>query len=72
MLNILQIPNAEKFLYMVDQCFGDVMLRLPDGSDCNLKQNRLARQMLRMMQPSRDGISISLSNTADTIKFCGI
>lgn len=69
MLSILQIPNAERFLSVVDHCFGDVILQLPDGSRCNLKQDHIARQMLRMMHPTQSGISITLSNKADTGTF---
>lgn len=69
MLNIMVIPNADRFLSLVDHCHGDVNLQLPDGSNCNLKQDQVARQMLRMMRPSHNGISISLSNTKDARMF---
>lgn len=69
MLKIHLMPNAEKFLALVRQSCGDVLLHLPDGSLCSLKQNRTARQMFRAMQPGRDGISISFSNPGDVPAF---
>ena len=69
MLSFLQIPNTERFLNLVDHCRGDVLLCLPDGSHCDLKQDPVARQMLRLMTPTGSGISVSLSNTKDTPRF---
>lgn len=69
MLKIHMMPNAEKFLSLVKQSCGDVLLRLPDGSLCSLKQNRTARQMFRAMQPGQDGISVSFSNPDDIPVF---
>ena len=69
MLKIIAMPNAEKFLSLIRQCCGDVLLHLPDGSRCSLKQDHTARQMLRTMQPGQGGISISVSNPADTPAF---
>lgn len=69
MIQILLMPDAEKFLSLVRQSCGDVLLHLPDGSRCSLKQDHTARQMLRTMQPGQGGISISISNPADTPAF---
>lgn len=69
MFKILLMPNTEKFLSLVKQSCGDVLLHLPDGSQCSLKRDHTARQMLRAMQLGRDGISISLSNPNDTVMF---
>ena len=38
MLKFYSIPNPDKLLSVVDQSQGDVFLRLPDGGECNLKQ----------------------------------
>jgi len=69
MLSIVCIPNPEKFLSCVDHCRGSVTLRLPDGSQCDLKQDHTARQMLRVMRPEGNGISLSLSDNQDTSRF---
>lgn len=69
MIKMLLMPNAEKFLSLVKQSCGDVLLHLPDGSLCSLKQSHTARQMLRTMQLGRDGISISFSNSCDVPAF---
>lgn len=65
MLKIIAMPNAEKFLSLIRQCCGDVLLHLPDGSRCSLKQDHTAQQLLRSMRPGQDGISISLSDPGD-------
>jgi len=69
MFRIFQIPNTEKFLSLVKQSCGDVLLHLPDGSQCSLKQDHTAQQIFKTMYPSRDGISISFSNPSDTPTF---
>lgn len=69
MLTFSMIPDKEKFLDMVAHSSGEVLLHLPDGSKCDLKRDRLARQLLRMLEPSQDGLQISLSNQRDTIAF---
>lgn len=69
MLHFLQIPNTERFLNLVDHSRGEVLLYLPDGSHCDLKQDPVARQMLRLMTPNGRGISVSLSNAKDTPRF---
>ena len=69
MFKIMIMPNAEKFLSLVKQSCGDVLLHLPDGSQCSLKQDHTARQLFRVMQPGQDGISISFSNPSDTPTF---
>ncbi len=69
MFKILTMPNTEKFLSLVKQSCGDVLLHLPDGTQCSLKRDHTARQMFRTMQPGRDGISISFSNPGDTPTF---
>lgn len=69
MLHFLQIPHTDRFLNLVDHCRGDVLLCLPDGSYCSLKQDPVARQMLRLMAPTDRGISVSLSNAKDAPRF---
>lgn len=69
MFKIMMIPNTEKFLSLVNQSRGDVLLHLPDGGRCSLKQDHTARQILRTMRPGQDGISISFSNRGDIPAF---
>ena len=63
------MPNAETFLSLVKKSRGDVLLHLPDGSRCSLKQDHTAQQLLQVTQPGRDGISISFSDPGDTPAF---
>lgn len=69
MLKILIMPNVEKFLSLVKQSCGDVLLHLPDGSQCSLKRDHTAQQMLQVMRPGQDGLSISFSNPGDAPAF---
>ena len=69
MLKIHVMPNTEKFLSLVEQSSGDVLLNLPDGKQCSLKKDNTARQMLRIVEPGQDGFSISFSNSDDITAF---
>lgn len=69
MLIFYSIPNPDKLLSLVDESKGDVFLRLPDGGECNLKQEHIAREMLRVLTPGEDGVKIDVSNPADAILF---
>ena len=65
MLKILMIPNTDKFLEKVNSCNGDVVLHLPDKTTCSLKDNHVATQMLHLMDVSKDGLTLSLTDPAD-------
>lgn len=69
MFQIMLMPNAEKFLSLVQQSRGDVLLHLPDGSLCSLKGDHTAAQMLRSMRLGRGGVSISVSDPGDAPMF---
>lgn len=43
MFKIMSIPNADKFFSVVEHSKGNVFLRLPDNSQCDLKRDRTAR-----------------------------
>ena len=40
MFKIMSIPNADKFFSVVEHSKGNVFLRLPDNSQCDLKRDR--------------------------------
>ena len=69
MFKIMLLPSVEKFLSLVRQSCGDVLLCLPDGSRCSLKRDHTAQQMLRTMQLGRDGISVRFSDPGDVPAF---
>jgi hypothetical protein len=69
MFKIRWIPNMDKFLTVVSQSEGDVMLQMPEGEACNLKTDHTARQLLRLVKPGKDGLDISLSNPKDFASF---
>lgn len=68
-MTLFFIPDAEKFLNLVEKSRGNVMLHLPDGSQTDLKESRDARQILQMTLPGRAGLRISLSDPEDTPAF---
>ena len=65
MLKIMLISDMEKFLEKVNNCHGDVLLHLPDGTVCNLKEDHTALQMLRMMKLNGKGLNLSLTDVRD-------
>jgi len=69
MLKFYSIPDPDKLLSVVDKSEGDVFLRLPDGGECNLKQEHVARELLRLMTPNKDGVNINLTNPSDAPAF---
>lgn len=69
MFTFLMIPNAERFLHIVERSCGEVLLHLPDGGRCDLKRDPVARQMLRTFRPGREGLQISLSDRSDAPAF---
>lgn len=68
-LTFCTIPNTEKFLKIVSQSCGNVMLHLPDGSLCDLKQSNIAKQFIRMMSIGKDGLRVTLSRDTDVSCF---
>ena len=65
MIKIMLISNMEKFLEKIQKCHGDVLLHLPDGTVCNLKEDHTALQMLRMMKLNGKGLNLSLTDVRD-------
>ena len=65
MLQMMMLPDRERFLNIVDHSRGGVLLRLPDGTDCDLKADPGARQLLRLMELGEEGLSISLTDPKD-------
>lgn len=69
MMTIFMIPDPEKFMKVVFQSRGEVLLHLPDGSCCDLKRSIVAGQLLRVMEPGREGLRISLTDQGDLPAF---
>ena len=65
MFKIMMLPDSENFLNVVERSRGQVLLHLPDNTRCDLKRDHTARQLLRVMRPSPDGLCISLSDSRD-------
>ena len=65
MIKIMLISNMEKFFEKVEACQGDVLLNLPDGSECNLKTDHTARQMIRMLYSENEELDLRLTDPRD-------
>lgn len=65
MLTMTLLPDREEFLELVDRSRGGVLLQLPDQTTCDLKHDPAARQMLRLLEPGPEGISLCLSAPED-------
>ena len=69
MLKIMMLPDTEKFLSVVDQSQGNVFLRLPNQTQLDLKKDAAARQMLYLIDESREGLQIDLTDQSDAAPF---
>lgn len=65
MIKIMLIPNMEKFFEKLENCRGDVLLNLPDGSECNLKTDHTAQQIVRMLHSENEPLDIRLTDPRD-------
>ena len=65
MLKIMLISDMEKFLEKVNSCHGDVLLHLPDGSTCSLKNDHTALQLLKMVKINNNGLNLTLTDVRD-------
>lgn len=69
MLKIMMLPDTEKFLSVVDQSRGGVFLQLPNQTKLDLKKDTTARQMLHLIDESREGLQIDLTEQSDVVSF---
>ena len=65
MIKVMLIPNMEKFLEKVETCQGDVLLNLPDGSQCSLKNDHTAQQIVRMLHSANEELDLRLTDPRD-------
>ena len=68
-VTIRRIKNTEKFIQMVESSKGHVFLQLPNEAFCDLKQNRDALQMLRMVNPEEVWLDLFLTDDQDSYNF---
>ena len=64
-MKIMLIPNMEKFIEKVENCRGDVLLSLPDGSECSLKNDRAAMQIVKMLHSDNEELDLRLTDPED-------
>ncbi len=69
MFNILRMPDADRFLEVVEKSAGRVFLHLPDDTLVDLKEDRTAQQLLRAMNLGQNGLRFSLSESSDLPEF---
>lgn len=65
MLKVMLIPDMERFLEKVQDCHGEVLLRLPDESVCDLKKDHTAVEMIKMLKNNENALDISLTDPRD-------
>lgn len=65
MIKIMQISNMEKFIEKIRMCQGDVFLCLPDGTECNLKTDHTALQMIKMLHSANEELPLRLTDPRD-------
>lgn len=65
MIKIMLISNMEKFIEKIRNCRGDVMLRMSDGTECNLKTDHTALQMIQMLYSSDEELNLRLTDPRD-------
>ena len=65
MIKIMLISNTETFIEKVQKCYGDVLLHLPDGTTCSLKNDHTALQMLKLLHSTNEALNISLTDERD-------
>lgn len=65
MVKIKRIPDMDRFLNLVQNCKGDALLQLPDDTVCNLKEDHIAIQMLKMLKTDDNEVDICFTNEQD-------
>ncbi len=68
-INIRRIKNTDKFIKMVENCRGCVFLQLPNEMFCDLKQNKEALQIIRMINPNEFWLDLFLTDAQDSYTF---
>lgn len=62
-------PDIEKFMSLIEQSCGNVLLRLSDNSLRNLKDDEEATKFLKQEADRCHGVEIHLTDTKDYFKF---
>ena len=62
-------PDIEKFISLIEQSCGNVLLRLSDNSLRNLKDDEEATKLLKQEADRCHGVEIHLTDTKDYFKF---
>ena len=65
MIRLMNIHNVEKFLKLTEETRGDVMIHFNDGTQCSLRDNETAREMLRVLPVHNADIRLSLTDAND-------
>ena len=65
----MSIPNKEKFVKLIEECQGSVLLHLPDCTTLDLKSNSAARQMLKLLPCEGCSLHLSFSDPYDSSAF---
>ncbi len=61
--------NKTKLMNQIAQCSGSVYLHFDDGTFCDIKNDVLGKNMLRLLDLPKDGITLSVSDPNDFVGF---
>ena len=66
---ILVVSDTEKLIRTVERSRGRVLLRLPDGTFCDLKKENAHMEYLKREADKCRGVELDLSDQADRLVF---
>lgn len=72
MFTLLRMPNANRFLEVVEKSAGHAFLHLPDDTLIDVKKDHTTQQMFRTMDLGRNGLRFSLFDSSTSQSSCGI
>lgn len=69
MIEITMLADPERFLSVINNSHGDVILQLPDESRINLKESKLTQQLIRLLKTDAGSILIDVTDRKDIPAF---
>lgn len=67
-MKIMNLENVDKFVNVVEQSKGDVILHTEDGTDVNLKKDKNAAKILKFAAP-RTTLDLTVKDPDDSMRF---
>lgn len=67
-MKLMNLKNVDKFVNLVEQSKGDVVLHLEDGNDVNLKKDKNAAEILKFVNPHAT-LDLTVKDPDDSMRF---